>query len=133
MPTPNRPRLRPSLRPLTLCSALLCLPAPWAQAAENPASQQADSQRQAYDIGPGPLVSVLNRFAEQSAVFVAGHNDLALLGKTHVGRDINRHHYTRDEIDALWPEQEQRERALRGLLADGLATGTDAAGSSLPD
>ncbi|MCL9657200.1 TonB-dependent receptor [Pseudomonas protegens] len=77
MPTPNRPRLRPSLRPLTLCSALLCLPAPWAQAAENPASQQADSQRQSYDIGPGPLVSVLNRFAEQSAVFVAGHNDLA--------------------------------------------------------
>lgn len=40
---------------------------------------------------------------------------------------------TRDEIDALWPEQEQRERALRGLLADGLATGTDAAGYALPD
>ncbi|MCY7259383.1 TonB-dependent siderophore receptor [Pseudomonas protegens] len=77
MPTPSRPRLRLSLRPLTLCSALLCLPAPWAQAAENPTSQQADSQRQTYNIGPGPLVTVLNRFAEQSTVFVAGHNDLA--------------------------------------------------------
>ncbi|WP_192564404.1 TonB-dependent siderophore receptor [Pseudomonas gozinkensis] len=30
-----------------------------------------------YNIAPGPLVSVLNRFAEQSGVFLAGHNDLA--------------------------------------------------------
>lgn len=29
---------------------------------------------------------------------LAGRNDLALLERTHVGRDINRHHYTRDEI-----------------------------------
>jgi A/G-specific adenine glycosylase len=40
---------------------------------------------------------------------------------------------TRDEIDALWPGQEQRERALRGLVVDGLAAGTDAAGYTLPD
>lgn len=31
---------------------------------------------------------------------LAGHNDLELLGRTGVGRDVNRHHYTRDEIDA---------------------------------
>jgi len=31
---------------------------------------------------------------------LAGHNDLALLGKTHVGRDINRHYYSRAEVQA---------------------------------
>jgi sucrose phosphorylase len=29
---------------------------------------------------------------------LAGTNDMALLARTQVGRDINRHHYTRDEI-----------------------------------
>jgi sucrose phosphorylase len=31
---------------------------------------------------------------------LAGENDMALLQRTQVGRDINRHHYTRAEIDA---------------------------------
>ncbi len=31
---------------------------------------------------------------------LAGHNDMALLARTGVGRDINRHHYTRGEIEA---------------------------------
>jgi sucrose phosphorylase len=31
---------------------------------------------------------------------LAGHNDVALLKRTGVGRDINRHYYTRAEIDA---------------------------------
>lgn len=31
---------------------------------------------------------------------LAGENDLALVGQTGVGRDINRHHYNRDEIKA---------------------------------
>ena len=31
---------------------------------------------------------------------LAGHNDMDLLARTGVGRDINRHHYTRDEIEA---------------------------------
>jgi sucrose phosphorylase len=31
---------------------------------------------------------------------LAGSNDMELLGRTQVGRDINRHHYTRGEIDA---------------------------------
>ena len=31
---------------------------------------------------------------------LAGSNDTELLARTGVGRDINRHHYTRDEIDA---------------------------------
>jgi sucrose phosphorylase len=30
---------------------------------------------------------------------LAGHNDVELLHRTGVGRDINRHHYTREEID----------------------------------
>jgi sucrose phosphorylase len=30
---------------------------------------------------------------------LAGHNDMALLARTGVGRDINRHHYTRAEIE----------------------------------
>lgn len=77
MPTPRRHRLRQSLRPLTLCSALLCLPAPWSHAADAPGGRQADAAPHSYNIGPGPLVTVLNRFAEQSGVFVAGHNDLA--------------------------------------------------------
>jgi sucrose phosphorylase len=31
---------------------------------------------------------------------LAGENDMALLARTRVGRDINRHHYTPEEIDA---------------------------------
>ena len=31
--------------------------------------------------------------------FLAGHNDMALLARTTVGRDINRHYYTRSEIE----------------------------------
>jgi sucrose phosphorylase len=31
---------------------------------------------------------------------LAGENDMALLARTGVGRDINRHHYTRTEVDA---------------------------------
>jgi outer membrane receptor for ferric coprogen and ferric-rhodotorulic acid len=37
----------------------------------------ADVQRQHYAVAPGSLVTVLNHFAEQSGVFIAGHNDLA--------------------------------------------------------
>nr|WP_315446548.1 TonB-dependent siderophore receptor [uncultured Pseudomonas sp.] len=40
-----------------------------------PAVDQAP--RHHYSIAAGPLVTVLNRFAEQSGVFLAGHNDLA--------------------------------------------------------
>lgn len=38
---------------------------------------------------------------------------------------------TADEIDALWPDAVQRERALTGLLRDGLVTSAEA-GYSLP-
>ena len=31
---------------------------------------------------------------------LAGHNDMALLARTGVGRDINRHYYTRTEVEA---------------------------------
>jgi len=36
------------------------------------------------------------------------------------------------EIVLVWPDDAQRDRALAGLLADGLATGTPVAGYSLP-
>ncbi len=37
-----------------------------------------------------------------------------------------------DELAALWPDAPQFERALAGVLADGLATGTAASGYRLP-
>ncbi len=43
---------------------------------------------------------------------LAGGNDMALLARTGVGRDINRHRYTREEIDAAL-----QRRVVRGLLA----------------
>jgi sucrose phosphorylase len=43
---------------------------------------------------------------------LAGANDMALLARTGVGRDINRHYYTREEIDAALP---------RTVVADLLA------------
>ncbi|WP_371739996.1 A/G-specific adenine glycosylase [Frigoribacterium sp. VKM Ac-2836] len=40
---------------------------------------------------------------------------------------------TSTEIAAVWPGDEQRERALAGLLRDGLATGSPDEGYRLPD
>ena len=31
---------------------------------------------------------------------LAGGNDMDLLARSNVGRDVNRHHYTREEIDS---------------------------------
>ncbi len=39
----------------------------------------------------------------------------------------------RAELEALWPDAAQRERALAGLIADGLAEGDPEAGYRLPD
>ncbi|KQO82689.1 adenine glycosylase [Frigoribacterium sp. Leaf263] len=40
---------------------------------------------------------------------------------------------TKKEIDAVWPEPLQRDRALAGLLRDGLAAGSPDEGYRLPD
>jgi len=40
---------------------------------------------------------------------------------------------TRDEIEPVWPDAEQRDRALASLLRDGLAVGDDASGYRLPE
>jgi A/G-specific adenine glycosylase len=40
---------------------------------------------------------------------------------------------SRADLDALWPDAAQRDRALAGLVADGLAVGTSSDGYSLPD
>ena len=40
---------------------------------------------------------------------LAGENDMALLAKTQVGRDINRHRYSMQEIDAAWEKAVVRD------------------------
>jgi sucrose phosphorylase len=42
---------------------------------------------------------------------LAGNNDLELLGRTGVGRDINRHYYTREEVD-----EQLRVPVVRSLM-----------------
>jgi A/G-specific adenine glycosylase len=39
---------------------------------------------------------------------------------------------TGDEVARVWPDAEQRDRALAGLLRDGLVTGSADEGWSLP-
>ena len=56
---------------LAMASAVPGLCASLAQA------EQGQAQKQHYSVAPGSLVTVLNHFAEQSGVFIAGHNDLA--------------------------------------------------------
>ncbi len=72
------PRFRFALRPLALAipAALLSL-SPVFSAHAQAASEQASTPARQYAIAPGSLVSVLNSFAEQSGIFIAGHNDLA--------------------------------------------------------
>ena len=83
-------RTRFALRPLALAlpAAFLSFSAPFAQADTTGASEQSSPRTRHYAIAAGPLVSVLNRFAEQSGVFLAGHNDLAA-GKRSPGLDGN--------------------------------------------
>lgn len=40
---------------------------------------------------------------------------------------------SRDEVDLVWPDAEQRARALASLVRDGLVVGDDATGYRLPD
>ncbi|WP_193039909.1 TonB-dependent siderophore receptor [Pseudomonas sp. K2] len=70
-----------ALRPLALATSLLCLGAPTLYAAEPTSTQEAARSSR---IAGGALVAVLNSFAEQSGMFIAGHNSLAA-GKTSPG------------------------------------------------
>ena len=70
-----------ALRPLALATSLLCLGAPTLYAAEPTSTREA---ARSYRIAGGALVAVLNSFAEQSGMFIAGHNSLAA-GKTSPG------------------------------------------------
>lgn len=65
-----------SLRLLTLAIPLALSLASTPANAQTPA-EQTGSQARYYAIAPGSLISVLNRFAEQAGIFLAGHNDLA--------------------------------------------------------
>lgn len=69
-----------ALRPLALATSLFCLGLPASYAAE-PVTQEAT---RSYSIAAGSLVAVLNSFAAQSGIFIAGHNSLAT-GKTSPG------------------------------------------------
>ena len=72
-------RTRLALRPLALALpvALLSLVSTHTQAETSAASEQSGSHKRYYTIAAGSLVSVLNSFAEQAGIFLAGHNDLA--------------------------------------------------------
>lgn len=106
-------RFRFALRPLALAlpAALLSLAPAAVHAAETPASEQSSSKRP-YAIAPGSLVAALNSFAEQSGVFLAGHNDLAS-GKRSAGLNGN------------FTAQEALQRLLQGsgLQAQALDNG----------
>ncbi|MFJ7792957.1 TonB-dependent siderophore receptor [Pseudomonas sp. NPDC096950] len=65
------------------------------------ASEQSASQKRHYAIAAGSLVSVLNRFAEQAGIFLAGHNDLAR-GKLSPG------------LSGDFTEQQALQRLLQG-------------------
>jgi len=71
-------RTRFALRPLALAfpAALLWLVTAPAHASP-PASEQSAGHARFYAIAAGSLVGVLNSFAEQAGIFLAGHNDLA--------------------------------------------------------
>ncbi|MGF6098775.1 TonB-dependent siderophore receptor [Pseudomonas sp. 18175] len=69
-----------ALRPLALATSLFCLGVPAAYAATAVTQEAARN----YAIAGGSLVAVLNSFAAQSGIFIAGHNSLAA-GKTSPG------------------------------------------------
>ncbi|MHC8353939.1 TonB-dependent siderophore receptor [Pseudomonas sp. LB3P81] len=72
-------RTRFALRPLALALpvALLTLVPTHAHAETSATREQSGSHTRYYAIAAGSLVSVLNSFAEQAGIFLAGHNDLA--------------------------------------------------------
>lgn len=113
MPHHVAARFRFALRPLALAlpAALLSLAPAAAHAADTPASEQSSSKHQ-YAIAAGSLVTALNSFAEQSGVFLAGHNDLAS-GKRSAGLNGN------------FTAQEALQRLLQGsgLQAQALDNG----------
>ncbi|SCZ52539.1 MULTISPECIES: TonB-dependent siderophore receptor [unclassified Pseudomonas] len=109
MPSPRRSRL--PFHTLPLCTALLCGAAPWAHAAADAGQNQPQAERRSYSIGPGPLVTVLNRFAEQSAVFIAGHNDLAA-GKQSPG--LNGRYSVAEALQLLLANSGLQAQAVSG-------------------
>ena len=113
MPHHVAARFRFALRPLTLAlpAALLSLAPAAAHAAETPPSEQSSSKHP-YAIAAGSLVTALNSFAEQSGVFLAGHNDLAS-GKRSAG------------LNGTFTAQEALQRLLQGsgLQAQALDNG----------
>ena len=66
---------------------------------------------------------------------LAGHNDMALLERTAVGRDINRHYYTPEEIRAALerPVVQDLCRLIRLRNGHEAFTGTFTAGADTPD
>jgi len=107
-------RTRFALRPLALALpvALSSIAPAFAQTPATPADQQTGQQTRHFSIAAGPLVGVLNSFAEQAGIFLAGHNDLAQ-GKTSPG------------LSGDYSVQSALQRLLQGsgLQAQPLASG----------
>lgn len=115
MPRATVTRTRFALHPLMLALAVVLpgLDVSRTQAAPLVNSEQPGSQARHYTIAAGSLVSVLNRFAEQAGIFLAGHNDLAA-GKRSPG------------LDGVYSQQQALQRLLQGsgLQAQRQGTGS---------
>src|SRR5690606_34330406 len=75
------------------------------------AGASAASEKRFYAIDEGSLVSVLNRFAEQAGIFLAGHNDLAT-DKRSTG------------LNGEFTEQQGLQQMLQGSGLQNLPLGT---------
>jgi outer membrane receptor for ferric coprogen and ferric-rhodotorulic acid len=103
MPRATLTRNRFAVHPLVLALAIGVPGMQVAPAHAGPLvnSEQPDSQARHYAIAAGSLVSVLNSFAEQAGIFLAGHNDLAA-GKRSPG------------LNGVYSRQQALQRLLQG-------------------
>ncbi|MGF7111638.1 outer membrane receptor for ferric coprogen and ferric-rhodotorulic acid [Pseudomonas laurylsulfatiphila] len=114
MPRATLTRQRFALHPLVLALAVVLpgLDVSRSQAAPLVESEQSGNQTRHYAIAGGSLVSVLNRFAEQAGIFLAGHNELAA-GKRSPG------------LNGVYSQQQALQRLLQdsGLQAQRQGNG----------
>jgi outer membrane receptor for ferric coprogen and ferric-rhodotorulic acid len=108
MPRATVTRNRFALHPLVLVLAIVLpgLEVSRTQAAALADNERSSSQTRHYTIAAGSLVNVLNSFAEQAGIFLAGHNDLAA-GKRSPG------------LNGVYNREQALQRLLQGsgLLA----------------
>ncbi|WP_223591932.1 TonB-dependent siderophore receptor [Pseudomonas sp. A-R-19] len=103
MPRATVTRNRFALHPLVLVLAIVLpgLEVSRTQAAALADNERSSSQTRHYTIAAGSLVNVLNSFAEQAGIFLAGHNDLAA-GKRSPG------------LNGAYSQEQALQRLLQG-------------------